>query len=97
MLAILILSSTPTYPSFALNLCLLVAFRYCFHYLGARGHPDARDAGGDEYRRQKEICHEVVVEISPLVSFTGEGLEQFRGKTVTYPFTLSEEKHTNGV
>ena len=41
--------------------------------------------------------NEVVVEISPLVSFTGEGLEQFRGKTVTYPFTLSEDKHTNGV
>ena len=41
--------------------------------------------------------NEVVVEISPLVSFTGEGLEQFRGSTVTYPFTLSAEKHTNGV
>ena len=41
--------------------------------------------------------NEVVVEISPLISFTGEGLEQFRGTTVTYPFTLSEEKHTNGV
>ena len=41
--------------------------------------------------------NEVVVEISPLVSFTGEGLDQFRGKAVTYPFTLSEDKQTNGV
>jgi len=41
--------------------------------------------------------NEVVVEISPLASFTGEGLEEFRGRTITYPFTLSEEKYTNGV
>ena len=41
--------------------------------------------------------NEVVVEISPLASFTGEGLEEFRGRNITYPFTLSEEKYTNGV
>ena len=40
---------------------------------------------------------EGVVEISPLVSYTGEGLEEFSGKTLSYPFSLSEEGQVNGV
>ena len=40
---------------------------------------------------------EGVAEISPLVSYTGEGLEEFSGKTLSYPFSLSEEGQVNGV
>ena len=40
---------------------------------------------------------EGVAEISPLVSYTGEGLEEFSGKTLSYPFSLSEEGRVNGV
>ncbi|KAL7554490.1 hypothetical protein ACHAWF_018524 [Thalassiosira exigua] len=42
----------------------LFAFRHCFGYLGRRGDPDALDAGGKEYRRQKDVCKEVVVEVT---------------------------------
>ena len=32
-----------------------------------------------------------VVEISPLCSYAGEGLEQFSSKTISCPFTLNKE------
>ena len=43
---------------------------------------------------------ELVVEISPLASYTGEGLGRLSGRTIEYPFTLDQELQTdnsNGV
>ena len=34
---------------------------------------------------------ELVVEISPLASYTGEGLGRLSGRTIEYPFTLDQE------
>ena len=43
-----------------------------------------------------EDSEEKTVELSPLLTFAGEGLEQFKGKHIKLPCHLTREKCING-
>lgn len=63
----------------------------------------ARMSVYDLHRRYMESAGAIIenqedntLELSPLLTYSGEGLEQFKGKHIKLPFHLNNEKFTNG-